>query len=70
MADATEVASRHIGEEDVGTEVDRLSSPLELLFAPETAPGSCSTNLKCLRHDGSTRGDLRHPHGSIGAKAE
>src|SRR5437870_8706789 len=28
MADATEVASSHIGEEDVGTEVDGLSSPL------------------------------------------
>src|SRR5439155_24590402 len=29
MADATEVASSHIGEEDVGTEVDGLSSALE-----------------------------------------
>jgi hypothetical protein len=29
MADATEVASGHIGEEDVGTEVDGLSRPLE-----------------------------------------
>ena len=29
MADATEVASSHIGEEDVGAEVDGLSRPLE-----------------------------------------
>ena len=34
MADATEVASRHIGEEDVGAEVDGLSRPLE---APASA---------------------------------
>src|SRR5258708_5646353 len=34
MADATQVASRHIGEEDVGTEVDSLSGPLE---APASA---------------------------------
>lgn len=34
MADATQVASRHIGEEDVGTEVDGLSGPLE---APASA---------------------------------
>ena len=34
MADATQVASRHIGEEDVGTEVDGLSRPLE---APASA---------------------------------
>src|SRR5262245_4410137 len=29
MAEATEVAASHIGEEDVGAEVDALSSPLE-----------------------------------------
>ena len=29
MADATEVASGHIGEEDVGTEVDGLGRPFE-----------------------------------------
>src|SRR6516165_5480803 len=34
MADATEVASSHIGEEDVGPEVDSLSRPLE---APASA---------------------------------
>jgi hypothetical protein len=34
MADATEVASGHIGEEDVGAEVDGLSSSLE---APTSA---------------------------------
>src|SRR5260370_7327750 len=34
MANATEVASRHIGEEDVGTEVASLSGPLE---APASA---------------------------------
>jgi hypothetical protein len=34
MADATEVASSHIGEEDVGAEVDSLSRSLE---APTSA---------------------------------
>jgi hypothetical protein len=34
MADATEVASSHIGEEDVGAEVDGLSRSLE---APTSA---------------------------------
>src|SRR6266702_3814693 len=34
MADAPEVASSHIGEEDVGTEIDGLSRPLE---APASA---------------------------------
>jgi hypothetical protein len=29
MTDATEVASSHIGEEDIGTEVDSLGRPLE-----------------------------------------
>src|SRR6266516_5150572 len=34
MTDATEVASSHVGKEDVGTEVDGLSRPLE---APASA---------------------------------
>ena len=42
MADATQVASGHIGEEDVGTEVDSLSGPLE-------APASASKFVQIHR---------------------